>query len=838
MSKDHPPVPKPTAADQAAAHQFLTELRTRITTQPLPYQHGVEARALESLWEVFGQAREAMKKNPDCEQFAARATEMLNGVVRPLTAKWHRAFAEGRLNGRDGADEFRGELQGVQKKLRAFAGELHEMAYGKKHADALTPEVMGKADLAALFQPLDFGFTAHVPALDDVAARIRADEAAAVRERRKAHGLADPQKPKPTDGQDAIGLALSGGGIRSATFCLGVVQVLAERGLLKEVDFLSTVSGGGYTGCFLTQQLGAGEAHAGVASPHGPDPDAVRYVRQNARFLSGNNLKERWSMVTATLAGLVLNWSGPLFLILALALAAHMLEAHAGQILAKIGPWVFPALGVLGVAATVLYAWGLRGERRVGRVTGGILGGVLAVTGLLGAAWLTHTVFSGLPAQFQRVAKACGSLGAMGALVTAAVPGIIRFLPVLRDPARRKRWLKVALLLAGLLVPAMAVVGFYALWALARDFSPLLAAVAVALALISIFLLNINLTSPHRLYRDGLARTFIQKTADGSAEVRLSDINPQNTAPYHLINAAQNVPGSATAGLKDRGCDFFFFSRYWMGSASAGYHRTLAWQTNGKDVDLATAMAVSGAAFAPHMGLGSMPMLTALLTLLNVRLGFWIKKPGAGGFAVPGLTCLLREMTGVGMSEEARWLHLSDGGHIENLAVYELLRRRCKFIVCVDGESDPAFTFHGLMTVVRHAQIDFGIHITPALDDLRPDPKTGSSKCHYHLCRIHYPEGVGLLLYLKLSVTGNESELIRRYRIHNSDFPHQPTLDQFFDQEQFEAYRQLGVHGAEGLFLPALLGGVEPRSVPEWFRQLAKNLLEPLPEDRRPATTP
>jgi hypothetical protein len=96
------------------------------------------------------------------------------------------------------------------------------------------------------------------------------------------------------------------------------------------------------------------------------------------------------------------------------------------------------------------------------------------------------------------------------------------------------------------------------------------------------------------------------------------------------------------------------------------------------------------------------------------------------------------------------------------------------------------------------------------------------------LCRIHYPEGVGLLLYIKLSVTGNESELIRRYRINNPDFPHQTTLDQFFDQEQFEAYRQLGVHAAEGLFLSALMSGVQPTSIREWFRQLAKNLLEPI----------
>src|SRR4051812_5836191 len=102
--------PKPTSNDEAAAHEFLSELRTRISTQPLPYQYGVESRALESLWEVFGHARAAMKKHPGCAQFARRTTEMLNVHLRPMTAKWHRAHSEGRLNSRDGANDFRADL--------------------------------------------------------------------------------------------------------------------------------------------------------------------------------------------------------------------------------------------------------------------------------------------------------------------------------------------------------------------------------------------------------------------------------------------------------------------------------------------------------------------------------------------------------------------------------------------------------------------------------------------------------------------------------------------------------------------------------------------------------
>jgi hypothetical protein len=260
-------------------------------------------------------------------------------------------------------------------------------------------------------------------------------------------------------------------------------------------------------------------------------------------------------------------------------------------------------------------------------------------------------------------------------------------------------------------------------------------------------------------------------------------------------------------------------------------------------------MAISGAAVAPHMGLGSLPTLSALLTFLNVRLGFWIHKPSpkkAGLFEVPGFICLLREMFGLGMAENSAWLNLSDGGHIENMGAYELIRRRCKFIICVDGEADPEFTFPGFMTMVRHAQIDFGVRIDAKLEDLRPDPTTGYSHSHTAMFRIHYPAtgdataGTGLLLYLKLSVTGNESELIKTYRQVNGEFPHQSTLDQFFTQEQFEAYRQLGVHVAEGLFSPAVTSDqTKPRTIREWFKALAGNFLEPsggLPNAPNPMT--
>ena len=177
----------------------------------------------------------------------------------------------------------------------------------------------------------------------------------------------------------------------------------------------------------------------------------------------------------------------------------------------------------------------------------------------------------------------------------------------------------------------------------------LLVVLAAVFGIVALFLLVINLTAPHRLYRDQLARTFVYDNEIETAPVPLMDINPTSFAPYHLINATVNLPSSTSIALRERKSDFFLFSKHWCGAPSLDYHPTEKWQANRAPIDLATAMAVSGAAVSSYMGLGSMPTLAALLTFLNVRLGYWICRPGKQGlFKRPGFLCLLREMIGVG----------------------------------------------------------------------------------------------------------------------------------------------------------------------------------------------
>lgn len=155
------------------------------------------------------------------------------------------------------------------------------------------------------------------------------------------------------------------------------------------------------------------------------------------------------------------------------------------------------------------------------------------------------------------------------------------------------------------------------------------------------------------------------------------------------------------------------------------------------------------------------------------------------------------------LNEKSRLVNVSDGGHIENLAGIELLRRQCKYIIIGDGEADPRHEFSGLATLVRTARVDLGYHIEISTDELRINKK-GLCKSHWAIGRIDYPEGHGYLLYLKSSMTGNEDVVINQYRDSNPSFPHESTADQFFDEGQFEAYRSLGQHICESVLPPTI----------------------------------
>jgi hypothetical protein len=196
-------------------------------------------------------------------------------------------------------------------------------------------------------------------------------------------------------------------------------------------------------------------------------------------------------------------------------------------------------------------------------------------------------------------------------------------------------------------------------------------------------------------------------------------------------------------------------------------------------------------------------------------------------------TAFLREMLSQ-LDETHRWVNVSDGAHIENLAGIELLRRRCKYVIIGDGEADPDVHFAGLATLIRCASLDLGIEIDIDLDEIRLRGRSRRDrgrvgKAHWVLGTIRYPERdeenrrrEGFLLYVKSSFTGDESVAIQEYRHRYPAFPHQATADQFFDEDQFEAYRALGQHVAESTLASASGSPMSFSEFEAWFETMAR----------------
>src|SRR5262249_42521090 len=150
------------------------------------------------------------------------------------------------------------------------------------------------------------------------------------------------------------------------------------------------------------------------------------------------------------------------------------------------------------------------------------------------------------------------------------------------------------------------------------------------------------------------------------------------------------------------------------------------------------------------------------------------------------------------------------GGHIENLGIYELLRRRCQLIVAIDAEADPEMSFGSLVTLQRYARIDLGIIINLPWAEIRNGTRSASAEIaksgglpphaaphgpHCAVGEILYPHGgKGILIYVKSSLSGDENDYIVDYKRRFPRYPHETTADQLFSEEQFEVYRALGFH--------------------------------------------
>lgn len=527
-------------------------------------------------------------------------------------------------------------------------------------------------------------------------------------EAERAHILARRAKTNKSSNldEDSLGIALSGGGIRSATICLGVLEQLNERALLQNADYLSSVSGGGYLAAYihgaLQQKLGSedkvddqktAKAFAELFSK--PDTDHFMKYREYLYVWRGKSIQRIVSNL----------W---LFLVALRGTIAHSL-------------WFI---------APFLYRW------------------------------------------------------------------LVYRFGVMPDTNAGSHFL-----------------------------------IMIGIALLFGFTMSPNITSPHSFYKRRLKKAYLLY----GEKLKLWQLN-RPEAPYPIINANVSVDYDKYDQLSDvsyRGpikSNYFIFTPLFCGSQVTNFTKSKC--KTYRNMTLATAMATSAAAVNTFMGNFKLPFIVRqLMAILNLRTGILAPNPQFKK-SYPSFWPYYTFMEVMGNSDTTKhYIQVSDGGHIENLGIYELLRRQTKVIVAIDAGADRDFKFEDLRNLVIRARNELGIEIdfhknAKPQNVIRPDVSNGFSDRYFVVAKVKGLKGAynddyeGILIYIKSALTTpaafelrNIKNMVKRlvrekkmeaaanaklkldrhtYRTYNPDFPHEPTSDQFFDEAQWNAYHELG----------------------------------------------
>ncbi len=749
----------------------------------------------------------------------------------------------------------------------------------------------------------------------------------------------EKQKLGITDTAKATGLALSGGGIRSASFGLGVIQALLEHGVMQKIDYLSTVSGGGYIGTALTWNRhlhGDPKTFFKPPSPFGEKGQGVRsdladlecadtdeackemtgddiflsYIRQHSSYLNPSKLMNLQSAIGLALRNLVISFMiyfSFLLIVISLWTIATSFTAraipdkiHQNQVLpilqkieasfkrpaetgastadiipadenvANGGKWVHHAFFYINLfiaaaifIASIIYGlWfslstyraPLRDDKQgissyYNRSLFQVISGILLI------GFIVFVILALVPLIDDRFNNWMGRVGTIGIIsgVWAAWSKFRKFLGA-ESVFKKASWIGDRLFEIGAFIFLFAMVVFSYNLALkigvpatkdaALTAPPLYILGGIMLgAIVFARLVNINYASLGRMYRDRLMEAFLpatdsivdntwgpSKDADAALLEHMCRENDDSIRrPYHLINANVILTSSKKEKYRRRGGDSFVLSPLYCGSNATMYVPTKRFvknrdQTKG-GLTLATAMAISGAAANPHTGVAGKgptrgPLVSMLMTIFNLRLGAWVSNPKDGGpyrrvnYIRPGLCSLLC----YGYDENWRFLELTDGGHFENLGVYELVRRRVGTIIVSDAGVDKDFKFGDLSNAIEKVRTDFGVSIrfSPEqveLNKLKPgSAQNGDEAEHYNLAETGYIEGRikypktedskgfdGRIFLIKTTMIKDLPADLYSYKARHNSFPDQPTSDQFFDEEQFEAYRELGYRIADAM---------------------------------------
>ncbi|RMG85534.1 MAG: hypothetical protein D6714_05790 [Bacteroidetes bacterium] len=640
--------------------------------------------------------------------------------------------------------------------------------------------------------------------------------------------------------ENKFGIALSGGGIRSATINLGFLKTLNLFNVVRKADYLSTVSGGGYTGSYIQATLKSKGSYDALF-----EEKRIEHLRKYGNYLTPGQklLQKRWNGLLV-----VVGYLGSFLMsLLNLAIVVGMFGVIYYVLSEMLDAGGRPFLENYAENKKIVYQYGLP-----------ILAGVVGLHFIVNVAWIFNLKLS---KYFIKIETALIVLAA----ICFAVIFLISFDEI--------HTLNPKVYLTGL-------------------------AIFVGLFLLG-FITNPNGVSFHRFYRTQLAEAFLHDTGDCEnlplKELsKLTDEEKDYFAPYPLINTCLNIQ-SPEGDDKIKGAkasDYFLLSPLFCGAKLTKYVETANFPGY-QEMTLPAATTISAAAVNPGMGIYSSSLLSFFMTLFNARLGFWVNNPlkKDTNYWVWWPTYFFKELL-ANINTKLKKVNISDGGHIENLAVYELLRRRCRLIIAVDAGADPDYAFTDLENLTVRARNELGVDIAFRKEHIpeqciRPKPSSGYSDRRFSIAdlfliweefELENEDGTkvlvggcpvevlvnytmvegelkfkadlklvagkdvtheafaemeklaarqvqkkldakqqergrdkvkfGTLVYVKSSVTAPKGKPFiprethkgernfqfdtYKYKIYHPSFPHEPTSDQFFDPVQWEAYYQLG----------------------------------------------
>ncbi len=639
-----------------------------------------------------------------------------------------------------------------------------------------------------------------------------------------------------------VGIAVSGGGVRSASFALGALQRLDAVEGLGRVSVITAASGGGYTA--------AGWAVA--ASRAGPDADPPVY--------SARSPEEEWLRDhTYLIPNLRVGAAGVARLLLGLGINLVIVWLVLFTVARPIGwlvsiPALHPELRLGSSGKVSIDAW-----MWVAALVPAALSVVL-FTARVVARPSTH----GLTAIWNAAIRSLATLGVALFALLIAVPWLVQEVPDLFADLLVGDGLGVATGLVGFVA-----LGAGTLWAhlkgplssAVRHRPLVVARVAIsAVFVVGVALLFINLVDVAAA--NGPLGTFTGLGIDGRLDIvdwqkwaavvlglslwnRVAPAHSWSLVPFYkrrlndtyffdraangsldyatetswceygsfgsdgpslVLCCAANLYGSGEVP-PGRNAGSFTFSSEVVGGPEVGWLPTHEYRHRAdarrKDLTILSSVAMSGAALGPGMGSQSKGSIDSLLGVLNARLGTWLPnpalvaelEPGEHWRDVPGWGWLMRELGGR-FRVDGEYVYVSDGGHWDNTGLVEVLRRGCNHVYIVSAAGDGADDFTTFGDAVALVREELGLEISVDLDPLfSSDGRPGAPFAVGSIARDG--SSVGRVVLLEAARLDDMPVDIETYAKDHPEFPDDSTLDQFFSHRQFEAYRRLGEHQME-----------------------------------------